>query len=237
MRVSYANFLAAGPVYSFSLPEQFSSPPSTSTVVDFGSGGREIVFRPSATDEGFANPEYVLQTETSDSVGHTVEIFQHNVQPRSWVMRWQLEQGALYTHVRDLEGFDTVAFVVKELGIVTNSVTSLPQLVLGSGLTLAVSMIPGYQERVTYSVSNLGSSNSDGGIVAVILARPSTLGPGIVQIGEAAGGASVMMGIGFGIHSTVVAVGASPTQTPSLSLLTSLAKTAASDLQATLSAA
>lgn len=197
MKVAFS-FLTAGPRFEVELPSDFEVLPDLSSPLTINNGyaARSFDFVPAAWDTGITDNVRLIRT-TTDGDGRTVEVFQRDEEPAQWYLRWQLANGALYTHLREEDGVEKAQIVVASLGIVEDGTQAPPFLLPEAPLGHGASARPGYQETVSYR-----SKTREGW--AVILQRPSFLSKGqLLQVPERR--AVFRAGADSGVEVTVLA--------------------------------
>jgi hypothetical protein len=204
MPVAY-NFLSSGPLYTLGGHPAFdallNAKPTMSTVLDWGAGGREVGFDAGAPSTiPFHNPAFARVGSGTSPFGDTYEVFHRAEDPGGWVIRWLVPYGVFTTHVREMEGADTVKVVLGGLAWQL-AASGLPMAVLSPPLTVAVSKQPGFQEHVSWSVSGTTDAMS---IVGVELTRPGALGAGEERYGLAGDASVVTVGTPHGFDASVV---------------------------------
>jgi hypothetical protein len=93
------SFLVSGPAFRLLIPADFDPVPELNSPLYNGVGGRDFTFHPKQRDvpaEG-----YVFLGTISDRDGRAVELFERIEPPPIWWLRWPLNAGSLYTHLRE----------------------------------------------------------------------------------------------------------------------------------------
>ena len=196
------SFLTAGPQFRLLVPLEFSSVPELSSPLYIDVGNRSFDWIPAVRDSGLTEDVRFVESLTvkDDSQLQIYERIDPEG-PRLWWLRWQLENGAVYSHLRDEDGLAQAEAIGNCLTIVEDGGTGTPFLLPEPPLRPAVAAWPGYQEWAVFQ-SGLREE------WAISLRRPTFLKPGeIVQapasvVGEAAYlRAGAAYGIEIGVSS------------------------------------
>ncbi len=186
------SFMLAGPTYQLNLPDWLPEVPTASCVVEFGSGGRECGFIPMRDVVLPFDADHWKELSTQKGANDIpVTVYEGLKDPKQWVLRWQLSNGDFRTHVRGTEGVDTAWLVVARLEVIDN-LRGLPAVIPHYPLQRAISRRPGYQERISFGVTNPTSAEEGTGISLV---RPGFLSPGQRSSSE---------DVGSGLHLRVL---------------------------------
>lgn len=164
LRTTQFSFLTSGPTFSFEMVSDFASTPDLSSPLLNGRGGRSFDYTPSERDPG--QPEGTVQVGTlQDRYAHDVELYWRLESPPLWWLRWQLDGGFLYSHLREEDGEAMALITVRSLDIIQTG-SGPPFLLVDEPLQFAASSRPGYQERAIFL------SNMRGPQWSVIFQRP-----------------------------------------------------------------
>jgi len=191
------SFMTAGPAFSVDLPADFDSLPELASPLLNGNGGREFVFQPYARDQQITNA--ISLGTIPDGSGRQVEFYQRQNPPLQWYLRWPLIAGALYTHLREEDGPEMGPVTVQSLSV-SEADSGVPSIVARSPFSFGASLLPDYQESVTF----FSSSNGVGWGIRFV--RPSLIPNGKVLKGpsETDGLPAVIRGgLDFDIEVTV----------------------------------
>jgi hypothetical protein len=182
-------FLLGGRCYSLILPDDFEALPELSSPV-------------SARSFDFVRPEHdVDPPDPIDSLegrdGRQVEVAVLTEDPPQWSLRWELSDGALYTHVRGADGGRERAEVVaSSITIRDGACGPAPEIEVHPPLEASASEPP-YQENASFTSLQRKEWT-------VIIERPSRLPPGktVVRAGDF-GGFSAEKGTEMGLLVSV----------------------------------
>jgi len=167
--------LTAGPVFVVTLPDDTNWNLEAVSPVDVtgNRSGREFVFVDKAQDRPPRpeEEELIRSIETPDA--RDMEVYSRLEEPPEWTLRWQLEGGAMYTHLREEDAAEHADIVAQSVEIVENELGRPPTLILEPPLKRMVSNQPGYHEYVL-----LSDPATD---TWVSIRRPSTLKPDQVR--------------------------------------------------------
>jgi hypothetical protein len=192
------SFLVSGPRFELALPDDFSAVPELSSPLSSGFGGRAFNFRPSELDTGIGSDGVVVESHR-DAYDRQVDVFELVDPPLTWFLQWPLTLGALYTHLRELDGLSQATVVVNALEIVEEGNPTLPILLPSPPVRSVVSSQPGYHQAATYhSPTRLGWT--------VTLKRPGFARKGEILLAPGrTGGDDVLLrtGADFGIEVQV----------------------------------
>ncbi len=169
-RVEFS-FLGAGPRFSVEIPEEFDTVPEYSTPIQNGQGGRSFVFVPNQRVEEMDEDNVLLGT-LLDRDGRRVEFFQRKADPPMWRLRWRLQQGCLFTHLREEDPDDMAETTVRSVSIVESGESVTPSLLVYPPLSYGVSTAPAYEESAVFTSSLLGEGFS------AVFERPGRLRDG-----------------------------------------------------------
>lgn len=166
------SFLTAGPGYEADIPSEYNNPPELVAPLDVtGTGeGRNYDFIPSVRDVGMLEEASTYLTTLETVSGFPLELWQQKRGPeeeRLWELRWVLDNGAIYSHLREEDGIDQASLLASSLEIEISPI-GLPMLLPVPPVRRMASFRPGYQEVATFP-----SSEDDG---AIQFWRPSHLG-------------------------------------------------------------
>lgn len=192
------SFLSAGPEFTIDLPETFDSVPELSSPISNGQGGRSFVFAPKRLDEGLDGDRNLLVEHVADRDGRTVEVFRRRTEPPLWRLRWQLAEGALYTHLREEDGIKMAAVTASAVSVAERSGRP-PAIIVFPPLEFGASRWPNYQEEVLFT-----QATADGPSIA--LERPGALDSSSAFVADrtTSGGLAVIrLGLGEGIDASV----------------------------------
>lgn len=195
----FCSFLASGPRFQLELPDYFDSLPELDSPLFNGIGGRAFSFIPTSRDQGVDDGHELLST-LEDSDGRPVDFYWRTDPPALWLLRWQLSNGALYTHLRAEDGSDMAETTVKSISLVEEADAGAPFLVIDDPLKFAASAAPGYQETAQYFSDRRGIG------WAVTLQRPGFMAGGSrakAPKAHTGGLALVRAGVGYGMELTV----------------------------------
>lgn len=175
-------FMSAGPAMSLTLPPSYSPLPQSRGIVDYGNGGRDCIFVPTALDAGMDSTFFPDVSQIDGVDGRLIEVHK-SLDPVSWVLRWVLGSGVFYTHVKGYEGYDTVQLVAQKLHIAELngglvSVVPDPPLVRAPNATS--------REWLMF-LKMQTSASSDRPTGGLMFFRPSVLGDGVqalVDLGQ-----------------------------------------------------
>jgi hypothetical protein len=111
----------------------------------------------------------------------------------TWWLVWQLTDGCLTTHLREIDGIDQAKIVVASLSIVEDG--SIPFLLLDPPLRSAASARPDFVERAMFN--SLGSET-------VVFLRPGFLAPGKIMAFPSDDWIQLRAGTGYGMEVQVI---------------------------------
>jgi hypothetical protein len=169
------SFLTAGPTFRFDLPADFALIPTISTPIINGVGGRLVDFVPSERDSVWRGDwlgENSYLGELTGDDGRKADLYRRIESPPLWWLRWTLEAGGLYTHLREEDGEGMGQLELDSLSILETD-DAAPFLILKPPLARAVSTRPGYAERATFFDSAIAPTTS------VTMQRPSFVNEGV----------------------------------------------------------
>jgi hypothetical protein len=182
-------FLLGGRCYSLILPDDFEAVPELSSPV-------------SARSFDFVRPEHdVDPPDPIDTLegrdGRQVEVAVLTENPPQWSLRWELSNGALYTHVRGADGGRERAEVVaSSITIRDGACGPAPEIEVHPPLEASVSEPP-YQQNASFTSLQRKEWT-------VIIERPSRLPPGKTVVRAADfGGFSAEKGTEMGLLVSV----------------------------------
>jgi hypothetical protein len=141
-------FMTAGPRFHFALAGGFDPVGDYSSPLLTGMGFRSFDYLPPSQEPGITEEHTVVRT-LMDRDGRAVELSARIGSPPQWYLRWQLSNGALYTHLREEDGPDSADFTVNSLGIVEGD-DGVPFLLPEPPLKRGVSARPGLQEIAAF---------------------------------------------------------------------------------------
>ncbi|MDP9206484.1 MAG: hypothetical protein M3P12_13690 [Gemmatimonadota bacterium] len=134
----------------------------------------------------------------TDRDGRPVELYQRPDPPPFWWIRWQLLNGAIYSHIREEDGVEMAGVTAHSVSIVGESPGETPVVLAEAPLLVGASTQPGYQEVATYVSPLRGDPWS------VSLQRPGFVPDGSQMITSGAP-IAIRAGTPFGIEVEVVA--------------------------------
>lgn len=111
-------------------------------------GYRSYDFVPFARDAAMED-EHALVATYADRDGRRVDLFERDGTPAQWYLRWRLQLGHLYTHLRQEEGPDRASRYVASLGIAERA-DAAPSLLPEPPLSRGVVARPGYEEYAVF---------------------------------------------------------------------------------------
>ncbi len=191
-------FLSAGPRFALDLPDDFFPIPKLSSPLNIHStwGARSFDFIPWEIDGGMsADP--LLETRT-DRDGRVVELHkQADPPPDVWWLRWPLQRGALYTHLREEDGLEYAETVLQSLSILEDGPDAAVFLLPDPPLRVAVAAQPGFDEAASFW-------SKDGRPWSLTLRRPAFVSEGQTVIARNMDPPVLRGGAGFGIEVVVV---------------------------------
>lgn len=171
------SFLTSGPRFRFSLPSDFDRLPFLSSPIRGANGGRSYDFVPALHDVGRSDPGHTHVSDLTDKDGRTVEVYERLEKPTLWWLRWPLQNGALYTHLREEDGLATANTVVASISVVEDPGGGTPSVLPDPPLRRGASTRAGYQEEAIYFSSERGA------LWSVDLKRPGYVAQGkILQV-------------------------------------------------------
>lgn len=172
-----ASFLTAGPRVSLELPLTLDPRPSSEAPVDIGEGrgSRTFAWTPLWMDEASpANHTEIRRQETSEG---SVAVYEAGGDIKQWVIRWELADGWLNTHVRGFDGYPRVEMVLESVSI--GRCGGMPCLGLVHPLRNGVAARPGYAELITFfNPAVRTGAEITTGLASLQLARPGRLRAG-----------------------------------------------------------
>jgi hypothetical protein len=182
------NFLGSGPIFDLEFSDLGFGPARMTTVMDWGGGGRTVAASHVADPANpvsagadlppFNNPEYFVES-TSDTASGVAEV-RFRPDPGTWAIRWRVGDYTVTTHVREVEGRETVSLVLDQLTWATVRSTGLPMAVIGSGIRYAPADFPGYQEEVAFA-DTMERERTAGDVLALSIQRPSGMSRSLVK--------------------------------------------------------
>ncbi|MDP9203302.1 MAG: hypothetical protein M3P26_15415 [Gemmatimonadota bacterium] len=191
------SFLTAGPMFELQLPIDFGPLPWLSSPLRNGIGGRSFDFVPTTIDQGLQDGSVLIDVlEGRD--GRFVELYERPDPPLTRWLRWQLSNGAIYTHIREVDELRMASVTATSLSIVEDPAGGPPVIMPEAPLRVGASTRPGYQEIASF----LSPSRGDGW--TVVLQRPSfvPLGSQMIASGDPV---AIRAGSSFGIEVQVLA--------------------------------
>jgi hypothetical protein len=150
------SFLTAGPAYTLQIGDGFDDLPELSSPLWNGRGPRSFDYAPAQRDPGILASENRLVEVFQRPSGGTAELHERFEPPQLWWLRWPLETGALYTHLREEDGLEMAAKTVAQLDIAGTGPGSPPFLIPNPPLRFAASSAPEFQEVALYFWSRRG---------------------------------------------------------------------------------
>lgn len=163
------SFLVSGPDFELDLPPDFETAPELASPLS----NRSFNFLPSGHDKGIGDDGFLVETVAGVG-GRPVEIYELHEPPLTWYLRWQLENGALYTHHREEDGYDRTQVTAEHVEVVEHGSPVIPFLFPTPPVTSSVGPVPGYQEWVTFHSAERFDWS-------VTLARPSFMRAGDIR--------------------------------------------------------
>jgi hypothetical protein len=146
------SFLLTGPAFHLQIPEDFDEVPQLSSPLSNGIGERSFDYLPSSRDDGITEAVR-SRGAIQGRDGRTVELYERIDRPdaeRLWWLRWNLRNGAIYTHLREEDGVNMAEVEAKSLTIVERGPGGTPSLLPDAPLRPAVSLRPGFQELALF---------------------------------------------------------------------------------------
>lgn len=191
------SFLASGPQFSVDIPSYFDPLPELASPLDNGRGARSFVFRPAFADGGITDslPAWTV----TDRDGRLVEVHERIETPPLWWLRWQLSNGALYTHLREEDGSEIAAATAESVSVVETD-GAAPFILAYPPLSFAASARPDYAERALFL------SPSKGEEFNITLQRPSAFAErqvATVALSNTGGLVVLRVGLRFGLEGLV----------------------------------
>jgi hypothetical protein len=163
------SFLLSGPTFELELPGDFEAAPELASPLS----NRSFNFLPVTHDMGIGSDGYLVETVAGVG-GRQVAIYQLYEPPLTWFLRWPLENGALYSHHREEDGYERTHVTADHVEIVEHGSPAIPFLLPTRPVVSSVGPMPGYQEWATFH----SSTRSDW---SVTLARPSFMRAGDIR--------------------------------------------------------
>lgn len=191
------SFMASGPLFQLSLPDEFEELPELTSPVANGAGGRDFQFFPAIHDHGLEG--CVRLDDLVDRDGRSVEFYSREDTPPLWWLRWELKRGAVYTHLREEDGVEMGPVTTKAVSVM-EAKNGLPFLFLDSPLLFDINNPRTSFEEAMYFSHDTGTF--------VVLTRPSFLEAGRVL--QAPTEATVQTVVRAGLGENVEALVTSP---------------------------
>jgi hypothetical protein len=143
------SFLGAGPEISIDLPPSFEGLPELSTPIANGVGARSFDFVPNHRDPGPPQGYELIRTLRGQD-GVVAELYDWPYrEPLQWFLRWPLDAGSIWTHLRAEDTIAQSDVIVRSLEIAVDG-QGLPMVFPSLPMTLAVSARAGFQEIAAY---------------------------------------------------------------------------------------
>ncbi|MBK5227975.1 MAG: hypothetical protein JJE05_05655 [Actinobacteria bacterium] len=146
--------MTTGPRMRAAVPPNFDQLPYLSSPLLNGRSGRSFDFVPTEKDDGPGEDSF-WKDKLEDRDGRTVEVYERPDDPILWWLRWLLPSGAIYTHLREEDGFGFVQPTVAAVSIVLAD-NGLPFILADPPLKVGASTSPGNQELISFVSSSLG---------------------------------------------------------------------------------
>ncbi len=178
------SFMTAGPRLEVTLPPDVEPLPELSSPLANPNGSRSFDFLP-AWEHDQIGPDYSLIDTLRDRHGRTVELYRWPLEPPQWFLRWPLEKGAVWTHLREEDGEGMASTTVDAVSVVEDPATGLPFLLPQAPLRNASSGRPGYQEMCIFL-------SRDRATWAITIERPSHVREGQVVAASGSDGQSLL---------------------------------------------
>lgn len=197
------NFLGSGPVFSLTLQDEGRyKAPALNSVLDWGAGGRSVGAYPvdDPSSEGFApfnNPHFIVESFRQTDSGY-IQVLGSTKDPLTWIIRWRVGAYEIATHVRDVDGKDTVDLVQDEVSWHIVEETGLPMAVVSGSVRLVAAEFPGFQEDIVFQGDD-PQGHAAGQLIAFALVRPSSLKQGDVLKNAFTDGKTTVSRAGLGL--------------------------------------
>lgn len=160
---SALSFLAAGPEFRVDIGGPFGATPSMNVPLYNGVGDRDFTFIARhldvSPDEGH---RHLGTLEGGD--GRHVGLYKRTQDPPLWWLRWELEAGSLWTHLREEDGEAFGATTARAIEIIERD-DGLPFVLFGEPMRFAAKAYPGSQEEIMFH-------SGDGYAIGLSLTRP-----------------------------------------------------------------
>jgi len=192
-------FLSAGPRFRLDLPTDFFPRPKLSSPLNVHTtwGARSFDFIPWEIDGGMVE-DPLIETRT-DRDGRLVEVHkQADPPPDVWWLRWPLQKGVLYTHLREEDGLEFADTVLRSLSILEEGPDADVFLLPEPPLRSAIAAQPGFDEAASFW-------SSEGRPWSLTLRRPGFVADGQTLIARNLDPPVLRAGTDFGIELAVVA--------------------------------
>ena len=146
------SFLGPGPGFTCEIPDSLGLPYAV-TVINCGRGAREFTYSPPQDAPAPAPSHFELIESKKSFEGFPVDVYRRpDGDLLGWAIIWHLvDGGVVATHVRGVEGRDSVDRVIDTISIVERAGSS-PQLVPIGGARFEISLRPGFEERVLFQL-------------------------------------------------------------------------------------